>query len=555
MSPARSNHFVLNGFDDLTYRLAEQLSGRYGTDVVVVMTKQQSLTARDFHELVRVRIVEADRADEKALELAGAADAAGLALTVQDDVGNIHLALQARELAPEARIVIRMYNTDLGHGIEALLGNCKVLSDAEIAAPELIASALGEVASTPVQVGRRTLMVAARADVPPQDVVCGLARTGTPGEPEVLPADEDQADLVLAEQRSQQAWETTLGLGKQIPKRPSWLKLVLTFLGTMLSRKTRIAVTVVLGIIAVSGALLGVSLKLPPWESFYLATVTVLSGPQPAAGFAQYQQSLQLLLGLAGLAFIPLVTALVVEGTVRARLAVAQVRLIQPRSGHVVVVGLGGVGTRILRLLHDRDIKMVAVTLDENARGVTLARELSIPLIIGDPSRETTLRQAGVDRCKALMAVDRSDVANLQTALHGRNLQPRLRTVLRLFDADLADRVRRVLDLPLSRSVSNLAVPAFAEALMEREVIGTISVDRRVLVVADVFVPAGSTLENLPLAAVDDPGKVRIIAVTEFGEPRPLWKPSTARRIRQRDKLTVVATRDGLSELIRRQTA
>jgi Trk K+ transport system NAD-binding subunit len=90
---------------------------------------------------------------------------------------------------------------------------------------------------------------------------------------------------------------------------------------------------------------------------------------------------------------------------------------------------------------------------------------------------------------------------------------------------------------------------------MEREVIGTISVERRVLLVADVFVPAGSALANLPLAAVDDPGKVRIIAVTEFGEPRPLWKPSTARRIRQRDKLTVVATRDGLSELIRRQTA
>ncbi|GAA1398332.1 NAD-binding protein [Catellatospora coxensis] len=553
MPAARTNHFVLNGSDDLTYRLAQQLSERYRAEVVVLMTEAEQAAARDFTDLDRVALVVAERIDEHALRGVDVATAAGLALAVQDDVGNLSLALLARDVAPRLRLVLRMYHTALGQDIESLLGNARVLSDAEIAGPELVATALGEVAATPVQVARRTLVVAPRADVAPQDVVCGLAGTSAGDGPLVLPGDERAADLVLAEDRGPASlWETSLGLSRLTPKRPSWAGLVLSFLGALFSRKTRIAVTAVLAIIVAAGAALALSLHLRPWPAFYAAATTVLGGPQPESGYQPRQQALQLLLGLAGLAFIPLVTALVVEGTVRARLAVAQLRLIQPRSGHVVVVGLGGVGTRVLRLLHDRGITMVAVAQDENARGVALARELDIPLLIGDPSRETTLRQAGVDRCKALLAVDRSDMANLQTALYARKLQQRVRVVLRLFDPDLADRVRATFDLPLSRSVSNMAVPAFAEALMGREVIGTIAVDRRVLLIAEVFVPVGSPLAGTTTANVDRAEAIRVVAVTEFGEPRPLWKPSPARRVRERDRLTVVATRDGLTELTMR---
>lgn len=555
MADAVANHFVLIGSDDLTFRLAQQLADRYRVEVLVLMSRAEQGTARDFTDLTTVRTMVADHLDERALREAGLSTAAGLALCVQDDVGNLSLALLARDIAPQVRLVVRMYHTALGQDIETLLGNARVLSDAEIAGPELVATALGEVAATPVKVARRTLVVAQREDVAPQDVVCALADTDTADGPTVLPTDGRTADLVLVEQRGPASlWETTLGLSKTAPKRPSWAGMVLSFLGTMFSRKTRIAVTVVLAVIVAAGFALARSQGARAWDGFYEAAATVLGGPQPNEAYHRRQEALQLLLGLAGLAFIPLVTALVVEGTVRARLAVAQLRLTQPRAGHVVVVGLGGVGTRVLRLLHDRGLSMIAIAQDEDDRGVALARELDIPLIVGDPSRETTLRQAGVERCRALLAVDRSDMSNLQTALYARRLQPRVRVLLRLFDPDLADRVRTTFDLPLSRSVSNMAVPAFAEALMGREVIGTISVHRRVLLVAEVFVPVGSKLAGTPTRGVDRAGLIRVIGVTEFGEPRPLWKPSPDRRVRERDRLTVVVTRDGLTELTTRNT-
>lgn len=551
-------HFVINGSDGLAYRLADQLARRYGADVVVLMTRAEHRVARDFSELPRVRLVIVERIDEKALLKANVADAAGLALTVQDDVGNIHVALQARELAPKLRVVVRMYNTHLGQAIERLLGECKVLSDAEIAAPALVASALGEVAANPVHVGGRTLIAARRDSVVARDVVCGLADTSVLGDPALLPADMARANLVLAEARNPQAEDliSTVRIGANRARRWWGLRGMWTFIRALFSRKLGVAFLTVAVVLIISGGLLAwQDERIDTWAGFYLIVVTALGGLEENGDLTRFEQVLQLITGIAGLALVPLVTALIVEGVVNARLAVTQGRLAQPREGHVVVVGLGGVGTRVLRLLRERGLPVVAIDHNEHARGIPLAAELGIPVIVGDASRETTLRSAGVDRCRAMMAVASTDVINLEAALHGRNLQPGLSVLVRLFDADLAGRARRALDLQLSSSVSYVAAPAFAEALMDREVIGTISVGRRVLLIAQVVVAKGSALDGAAVDAADDPGSVRVIALTELGEPRPLWNPPVARKLRPLDQLTAVCTRDGLSRLQRQSAA
>jgi len=553
----RGGHFVINGSDGLAYRLAYELANRYGADVVVVMTKQQYKDARDFTEIRRVRLEVVERVDERALVRANVEGAAGLALTVQDDVNNIHIALQARDLAPKLRVVVRMYNTHLGQAIEKLLGECKVLSDAEIAAPAMVATALGEVAANPVQVCGRTLIVARRDDVPPSDIVCGLADTDALGDPAMLPEDAARANLVLAEARSTAAAEliNTVRLGKE-KRRRWWWRAGWTFLRALFSRKLGIAFLCVLAILVAAGTALALPDKtMDSWDAFYQTVVTALGGLQENQRLSRPEQLIQLIVGIAGLALVPLVTALIVEGMVNARLAVAQSGLVRPHEGHVVVVGLGGVGTRVIRLLYDRGHSMIAIDHNEQARGIALANELGIPVIIGDASRETTLRAAGVERCRAMMAVASTDVINLEAALHGRNLQPGLRVLVRLFDHDLAGRARKALDLRLSSSVSYVAAPAFAEALMDREVIGTISVGRRVLLLAQVSVVPGSRLEGSTVDGLDESGAVKVLALGGLGEPRPLWNPPPARIIQPRDQVTAVCTRDGLTRLLRQAAA
>ncbi|MBV1855362.1 NAD-binding protein [Catellatospora tritici] len=549
------NHFVVNGSDGLAYRLAEQLTQRYGADVVLLMTPEQLSGARDFGELPRVRVLLVDRVDERALREADLEHALGLALTVQDDVGNIHIALRARDIVPDLRLVVRMYNSNLGRGIEALLGNAKVLSDAEIAAPALVAIALDEVNAAPVPVAGRTLVVARRHAVVPADVVCGLVDTTSPGAAvDLLPADPARADLVLAENReTTSVADTVNAVARRVTRRARrWrLRAVVDTVKSLVSRQFRLAVSTTLVVLAVAGFFFARGAHVRSvWDGIYLTAVNAFGGPELSPELPGRQQVLQLVIALAGLALVPLVTAMVVEGTVNARLAVAQGRLRLPTEGHIVLVGLGNVGTRAMRMLYDRGVPVLAIDVNEQARGVALARELGIPLIIGDASRESTLRSANVQQCRALMTLASNDVINLEAALHGRNLQPQLRVLVRLFDGDLAARVRKTFSIRFTRSVSYLAAPAFAEAMMEREVIGTISVERRVLLVAEVVVGAGSPLDGARLGDADTPGAVRVIALAEFGEPRPLWQPADNRVLHARDRLTVVASRDGLSGLM-----
>ena len=114
-----------------------------------------------------------------------------------------------------------------------------------------------------------------------------------------------------------------------------------------------------------------------------------------------------------------------------------------------------------------------------------------MPLIVGDAALEETLRAASVQTCQALVVVSTDDVTNLQAALNARALRADLRVVLRLFDGDFAERVQKAFNIDISRSVSYLAAPAFAAAMLDRRVIATIPVGRHALLVADGAGAAG----------------------------------------------------------------
>ena len=148
----------------------------------------------------------------------------------------------------------------------------------------------------------------------------------------------------------------------------------------------------------------------------------------------------------------------------------------------------------------------------------------------------------------ALVSATSSDIVNLETALQARAMRGEdLRIVLRLFDDDLAQRVSRTLSNVVSRSVSYLAAPAFAVAMLEHKVLRTIAVGRHVLVMADVRVEPGSDLAGRCLADLERDRLARVLALAERGIPRFSWVPRRDRRLVAGDRLIVLATQAGLS--------
>ncbi|MEH1015272.1 NAD-binding protein [Micromonospora sp. CPCC 206060] len=550
-------HYVVCGQDALAFHVVNGLLAtelQAGTvRVTVIVPPRRRADGPDIRAVRGVRILPADRLDEQTFRAAGLAGADGLALLHQDDVGNIHAALCAQEVEPGVRLVLRMFNTSLASGVRQLFPDSAVLSDAVMAAPAFVAAALGEVAPTHFRHAGRTLYVAERADVRPEDVVCAVADTRDPQRVRVLPADPADADVVLAEATGQPAGAELAArrLARVARRRRRPLAVLFRAVRGFATRKIGMAMIFVLAVIALLGYLISRAEDVSQGQALYLTLVTTLSGADPDTNKPTAAQIMQVVLNLAGLALIPLITAVVVDAIVNARLALHTGQIQPDRSGHVVVVGLGNVGTRVMAQLNDFGIEVVAIDKDPEARGTSLARRLGVPLIVGDAAQEETLRSASVGACQALVVVSTDDVANLQAALNGRAINPDLRVVLRLFDDDFAGRIERAFGISASRSVSYLAAPAFTGALLNRAVIATIPVGRHVLVVAEVPVAAGSALDGRPLAAVAESDGVRLIGHTQVGQKRLDWAPDPRMVINAGDRLTVVSRRAGVAWLLR----
>ncbi|MER6756043.1 NAD-binding protein [Micromonospora echinofusca] len=548
-------HYVICGRDALAYWVVRALlatefqAGR--VRITLVVPERPNSDEPDGRDLQGVEVVRADRLDEVTFRRAGLAGADGLALLHQDDVGNMHAALCAQEVEPRLRLVVRMFNTGLANGVRQIFPDSAVLSDASMAAPAFVAAALGEVAPTHFRHGGRTLYVARRDDVRPTDVVCGVADTRDPQQVRLLPADEGVADLVIAEATgTPPGTELAARRLRRARRRRRPLTVLLRAVRSFATRKIGVAVIVLLAVIGVLGWLNGYAAHEDWADSLYLTLVTTLTGQDPNPDKSAAEQVMQVVLNLAGLALIPLITAVVVDGIVNARLALHSGRIQPERSGHVVVVGLGNVGTRVMAQLCDFGVEVVAIDKLAEPRGGALARRLGVPLIVGDAALEETLQSASVGGCQALVVVSTDDETNLQAALIGRAVNPELQVVLRLFDGHFAERIQQAFGIGVSRSVSYLAAPSFAAALLDRAVIATIPVGRHALLVTEVSVAAGSALDGRPLAAVGRAESVRLLAHARAGQ-RPDWAPDARLVIVAGDRLTVVARRAGLNALLR----
>jgi Trk K+ transport system NAD-binding subunit len=546
--PRRLNHYrdhlIVCGDDALAYRIVEELTARYGERVTVILPSRERSHAPRIARLPGVRVIERAELDSEAFADAQVQSARALALLSQDDLGNFHAALRAQDLNPDLRLVVAIFNTGLGERMRGFFHDCAVLSDSAMAAPSFVAAALGEPAPSHVRLAGRTLYVARRGETGAAHFVCGLAMTQDAGPPRLLPPDEQSADLVLAVADG----TPRNPLARQRRRR---LRAAMRILQMLFGHKFGIAFLALFIVLVCGFILLATAGRFSAANALYLTFLDVAGAAVSDPGLRPPEKVAQFLLTFDGMAFLPVVTAAVVGARLTGSLRGTE----RPVSDHVIVAGLGNVGTRIVGQLHDLGVDVVCVDKNENAAGVGLARRLGLRVVIGETYREETLRAAGIATSQALVSVTSNDIVNLETGLHARALAPDLRLVLRLADEDLAERMQKTVGNTISRSVSYLAAPAFAAAMLEHQVLRTIPVGRHVLLIADVQVDPGSELAGLPVQDVHQAGELRVIALRRKGADGVDWSPRRDYSISPRDRLYVLATRAGLSRVLARSQA
>ena len=527
--------------------MVEELTVRYGEQVTVILPSAQRGHGPFMARLPGVRLIERADLDHQAFLAAGVPTARALALLRQDDLGNFHAALRAQELNADLRLVVAIFNTSLGERIRTFFSDCAVMSESSMAAPSFAAAALGEPTPSHVRLAGRTLYVARREDTAAAHVICGVATgavTGAEageGSPRLTAPQDGSSGLVLAVADG----TPRNPLAKQ---RRNPLRAAAQMFRMLFWHRIGLAFGCLIAILGVGFVLLAVAVRYSPGTALYLTLLDAAGAAVTNPKLSSPEKIAQFLLTFDGMAFLPLVTAAVVgariTGSVHGR--------DRPISDHVIVAGLGNVGTRVLGQLHDLGIGVVCVDKNENASGVPLALRLGLKVVIGETHREETLRAAGIASCQALVSVTDSDIVNLETALHARSLAEEPRIVVRLYNDDLAERVQKSVDNTISRSVSYLAAPALAAAMLEHQVLRTIPVGRHVLLIADVAVGSGAELAGRRVNDVHDGSDVRLIALRRRGKTGVDWSPRPGEEINPQDGLIVLATRSGLSRVLAR---
>jgi voltage-gated potassium channel len=206
---------------------------------------------------------------------------------------------------------------------------------------------------------------------------------------------------------------------------------------------------------------------------------------------------------------------------------------------HVIVCGLGHVGYRTMQQLLASQSECVGVELQPNqfTAELTLA---GVPVLYGDTRSTELLLQAGVKKARAIIVATDNDIVNIETALSARELSPSVRTVIRLFDQKLAQKVEKLVEIDAAFSTSELAAPVFAASALSQRVLHSFVVRDVVLNTVELTIEPGSRLAGQRLEQIQNRLEVTFLLLRDAQEVD--WNPRGDKVLAPGNTVMVVAS-------------
>jgi Trk K+ transport system NAD-binding subunit len=205
--------------------------------------------------------------------------------------------------------------------------------------------------------------------------------------------------------------------------------------------------------------------------------------------------------------------AVVVDGVLRFGTALVnkqsrgqkwQVAMASTYKNHVIICGIGRTGYRVILELLKFGRDIVVIEPDPESRFMEKVKSLDIPVIIADARRSDNLIKANVEQADAIIPCTSNELANLEIALDARELNPGIKVVMRVFDAELARRIEKGFGIQTAFSTSALAAPIFATAAMRVNVKHSFYVGEQLLNLGEVTLSPDSGLIGLSVEKLEN---------------------------------------------------
>lgn len=482
-----------------------------------------------------------------------------------NDAVNLEIALLARQYSPNVRVVARLANDVLREAVSAVNGPGAILDVAELATPSLVEAVLSRNAHQFDTAGIEFVVWGAEApcdgtlreiygDLAPVAVVHGK-NSPAPGEVVPCPGRDEKVcagdwTSMIGVKDELQARGITLPPASARRSRHSRVRRAIDAARAMrddvnplLFPSLAFALFLTLGSTAVEYF----AYRNPrmSWiDALYFASETITTVGYGEVGFGQ--QSIFLRLFNVGLMFGgAMVTAILVAFLAdlllsRRFMQLAGLRRARHMRGHVVVVGLGSVGIRVVSDLTAAGCDVLVIEKDENNRFLPTAAELDVPVIFGDPTMRQTLESARVDRARGVAVVTQDDMNNIETGivlLEILGSDTKTPIVMRVQGRALGAAINQRFGFENVRSIVDLAAPWFIGAAMGLQVLGTFWVGQRSFMVGAMLVAEGSELDGLRMLELST--QARVIAITRPEGPVSL-RPRRDSRLKAGDTVYLI---------------
>ncbi|MGB3493503.1 MAG: NAD-binding protein [Elainellaceae cyanobacterium] len=256
-----------------------------------------------------------------------------------------------------------------------------------------------------------------------------------------------------------------------------------------------------------------------------------------------------LMLTLAGTAFVGVLYALLTEKLLTLRIMFLRRRLPIPERNHVVVIGLGRVGMRVVRLL--RQLHQPIVGIKEEA----LDSELTLPIPVITGNINSALSQVNLSQAHSIVAVTDDEMENLEWGLRVHAANPHSRMVIRTYDQRFSDRIAQLFPYAQVLCASALSAEAFVAAAFGENVLSLFRLDQQTILVTEYTIEADDTLHDRLLADIAYGYEVLPLACWRAGQDLAKFMPSDDLRLHVGDRLVVLATIGGLKRIEKGETA
>lgn len=396
------------------------------------------------------------RPDDSALRSVCGDNVSGIAILVHDDVLALRYALAAAHINETVPIITSVFDRTLGAQLESLLPQCTAISPADLAA----ASLAGPCAN-PGWLAARARHQSARATT--------YSETGLPIE---ITAQIERRSIRrgIADAMSGLLHPHDTGtrillsgfFGLNAVLVLDWLWLTLAGHPALASLHEAVRVVTTVGPAVTSGAATGYLM----FGCFAMLTTMVLTA---------------------------MFTAGIVDRLLSPRLSSLAGRRRLPRSGHVLVVGLGQVGLRLCRELLALGVPVIAIEQNPDAPNLRLVQQLKIPAVVGHGEDRALLERLGVHRARALAAVGSDELGNIAVIVAAQGVSSNLRVIVRAGEQEAIAETRSLLPLGIVRDVNSISAAYVTARLL------SLRVDLVIADTATVYVRDAENFTAMPV--------------------------------------------------------